>query len=192
MNLAPIVLFVYNRPWHTLQTLEALRKNALASESILYIFADGPKPFADESAMHKINETRECIKKKQWCKEVIIYEREINLGLADSIINGVTEIVNKHGKIIVLEDDIVTSKGFLKYMNDALDIYELEEKVMHISGYMFPVKKKLPKTFFYKPTTCWGWATWSRSWKYFKKDAKSQIDILDNTKSWREFTINYT
>ena len=178
MNLAPIVLFVYNRPSHTLKTLEALRKNALANKSILYIFADGPKVYADESTIQKINETRACIRKKQWCKEVIIYEREINLGLADSIIKGVTEIVNKHGKIIVLEDDIVTSKGFLKYMNDALNIYELEEKVMHISGYMYPLHLKMPDTIFLNVVTPWGWGTWKSAWKYFENDATTLFNKL--------------
>src|SRR4051812_37549635 len=114
MNLAPIVLFIYNRPWHTRQTLEALYKNDLASESVLYIFADGPKKNASEDALKIINKTRECLKRKKWCKEVIITERPTNLGLADSIINGVTEIINKYEKVIVLEDDIIASRGFLK------------------------------------------------------------------------------
>lgn len=192
MNYAPIVLFVYNRPLHTEQTLNALMQNELADQSVLYIYSDGPKENTTEEQLKKIQEVRRLLSTKKWCKEVHIIEAEKNKGLADSIIDGVTEIVNKYGKIIVLEDDLVTSIGFLKYMNDALDLYEFEEKVMHISGYMFPVKKKLPKTFFYKPTSCWGWATWSRAWKHFKKNAQFQIDELEKTNSWEEFTIDFS
>ena len=114
-DLAPILLFVYNRPWHTKQTLEALSQNELADQSTLYIFCDGPKPDVSQANSENITITRQVIREKQWTKNVIIYENETNRGLADSIVKGVTEVINKHGKVIVLEDDIVTSKGFLKY-----------------------------------------------------------------------------
>ena len=146
-------------------------QNELADQSVLYIYADGPKENATEEQSKKIEEVRRLIKTKKWCNEVNIIEAEKNKGLADSIIDGVTEIVNKHGKVIVLEDDIVSSKGFLKYMNDALDVYENEERVFHISGYMFPVKGKLPETFFYKQTSCWGWGTWANKWNQLEKSA---------------------
>jgi FkbM family methyltransferase len=168
-ELAPIVLFVYNRPWHTDQTLNALMQNELADESVLYIFADGPKENATDEQLKKISEVRQLIRSKQWCKEAHIIEAEKNKGLADSIIDGVTQIVNEYGKIIVLEDDIITSKGFLRYMNDALAVYENEENVFHISGYMFPVKGKLPETFFYRQTSCWGWGTWPGKWNQLEK-----------------------
>jgi FkbM family methyltransferase len=178
LNLAPIVLFVYNRPWHTQKTLEALSRNNLAEQSILYIYADGPKNGSNEQALKKIADTRAIAKSKNWCKEVCIIERENNAGLAESIISGVTETVNKYGKVIVLEDDIVTSTSFLKFMNQALDIYELEEKVWHISGYWYPAKgsSRLDETFFFCAATCWGWATWQRSWYKFTNNA---IEIKD-------------
>jgi FkbM family methyltransferase len=179
-QLSPIILFTYNRPWHTQQTLEALEKNDLAQESILYIYADGAKENANEEQLHKIEEVRKLIKQDWKFKEIHIIERAENWGLADNIVDGVTKIVNEYGKIIVLEDDIVTSVGFLKYMNDALDLYEHEEKVMHISGYMFPVKEKLPETFFYNTASCWSWATWKRAWKYFDNNAqKLQSQIAE-------------
>lgn len=185
--LAPIVLFVYNRPRHTLQTLEALSKNDLAAQSTLYIYADGPRANADEKTTEQIRTVRNIIKRKKWCKEVVIVEREMNLGLADSIIQGVSEIVNKYGRVIVLEDDIVTSKGFLQYMNDALELYASEERVMHISGYMFPLKAKLPDTFFYNATTCWGWATWKRAWAHLNTDALDLYNQLVKTGSLQRF-----
>jgi GT2 family glycosyltransferase len=114
---APIALFVYNRPWHTRQTVEALKKNELASESELFIYSDAPK---NGKAKEKVKEVREYIKTIDGFKKVTIIERENNWGLADSIIDGVTKIVNEYGKIIVLEDDLVTSPYFLKFMNEAL------------------------------------------------------------------------
>lgn len=169
--LSPIVLFVYNRPEHTLQTLEALKNNEGASESILYIYADGPKDKADAENLQKIEETRNVLKQSKWCKEVHIIERTSNIGLAANIIDGVTTVVNKHEKVIVLEDDIVTSTGFLKYMNDALHFYKDRKEVMHISGFMYPHEETLPETFFFKVALCWGWATWKSSWSSFNSNA---------------------
>ncbi len=187
MNLSPIVLFVYNRPWHTEQTLNALKQNSLAEQSSLYILCDGPKKNASKEELNSIKETREIIKQQQWCKEVIIEEKQENWGLAKSIIDGVTRIVNKHGKIIVLEDDIVTSIGFLKYMNDALNLYKEEEKVMHISGYMYPNKDNLPETFFFNVPLCWGWATWQRAWSNFNEDGVNLWKTIASDKDWNTF-----
>ena len=167
MALAPIVLFVYDRPVHTLKTLQALNDNELAEQSRLYIFADGPKANSTEFDKRKIHEVRELIKSRQWCGWVEIKESQENRGLAESIKQGVTEIVNKHGKIIVLEDDIVTKPNFLKYMNDALDFYQNEDRVMHIGSFvpLTTLFRKLPETWFSRFMSCWGWATWSSSWE---------------------------
>lgn len=185
--LSPITLFVYNRPEHTRKTIEALQKNYLAKDSELFIFSDGTK---DDKSKKGIEEVRSYLKNIAGFKNVYITERKENLGLAKSITTGVTEIINRYGKIIVLEDDIVTSPYFLKYMNDALNLYEKEEKVMHISGYMFPLEEKLPETFFYGPTSCWGWSTWSRAWKYFNNDAKILMDKINSSGRKNEFDIN--
>jgi hypothetical protein len=187
-ELAPIVLFVYDRPHHTERTLNALYNNELAKESILYIFSDGPKDTSDQQAVGKITEVREVIRKNQWAKEVKIVESTKNKGLALSIITAVSEIVKKHGNIIVLEDDIVVSSGFLKYMNNALDLYQEEERVMHISAYMYPHDQKLPESFFFEvPYPGGGWATWHRSWKYFKNDASYFYDYFEKNKKWNSF-----
>jgi acetyltransferase-like isoleucine patch superfamily enzyme/GR25 family glycosyltransferase involved in LPS biosynthesis len=170
-RLAPIVLLVYNRPEHTRKTLEALSNNNLAAASKLFIYADGPKINATEDELNAIKETREVLKEQKWCGDVVIIESEVNKGLAKSIVHGVTEIVEKFGTVIVLEDDIVTSSGFLQYMNDALDHYSKNEHVMHISGYMYPHNENLQDTFFYNVTLCWGWATWKSSWSYYNNDA---------------------
>jgi len=108
-----------------------------------------------------------------------LLNEEKNWGLADNIINGVTKIVNEYGKIIVLEDDLVTSPYFLKFMNEALEIYKNEPRVMHISGYNYPINQDgLDDMFFLKPTSCWGWATWDRAWKYYKKDPNYYINVF--------------
>jgi len=167
---APIVVFAYNRPWHLKQTLEALSHNELAEQSELFIFCDGPKKDANEEDMKMISEVREVAREQEWCGQVQVIEADSNKGLACSIVDGVTEIVNRFGNIIVLEDDMITSPGFLKYMNDALTLYRDDGRVMHVTGYMFPVRKKLPETFFYEVPHCWGWGTWARSWALFSND----------------------
>jgi hypothetical protein len=190
MNYAPIVLFVYNRPWHTKKTLEALAKNLLVTDSILYIYADGAKENADAETIKKINETRACIKSKKWCKEVIIIERENNLGLANSVISGVTEIVNKHGKIIVLEDDIIVSSGFLQYMNDALNLLSENERIGSITGFGFNTAMSLlllPTYYFLKRAECWSWATWKRAWNLFIHDANQCKTLLLENKKMHDF-----
>ena len=123
VNLAPIVLFVYNRLWHTQQTIEALQKNELASESELFIYADGTK---NEKLNDQVLEVRSYIKEVDGFSKVTIIERDKNWGLAANIIDGVTNVINQYGKIIVMEDDIVTSPAYLSFMNQALDFYKNE------------------------------------------------------------------
>ena len=185
MPVAPIVLFVYNRPWHTRQTVEALQKNALASRSELFIYSDAPK---NEDTKKSVKEVRDYIKTINGFKKVTIVERNKNWGLADSIIDGVTKIVKQYGTIIVLEDDLVTSPCFLQFMNEALAFYKDEKKVWHISGYTPPLEKT-EHHFFIKPTTCWGWATWADRWAYFKKDTAYFLKKFDK-QTVKEFNIN--
>lgn len=192
MHLAPIILFVFNRPWHTEQTLEALANNRLACDSTLFIYCDGPKSDTPFEELRKIRQVREIVGKKKWCKEVYIIEGSENKGLAESIISGVTDIVNRYGKIIVLEDDLITSTAFLQYMNDALNMYEAEEKVMHVSAYWFPIKHSndLPEIFFYNTASCWGWGTWASSWSRLETNAELlKRRIIAQPQGIKRFTI---
>ena len=177
-ELAPIILFVYNRPWHTKKTLKALSANQLAKESILYVFSDGPKDISNHQEMEDIWKVREVASKRKWCKEVIIYENKNNLGLAKSLISGISEIIKKHKRVIVLEDDIITSKYFLKYMNNALDLYENSKRVYTISGYFEPIKVNSSHIFFLTKGTSWGWATWKHRWDGFHQDTIKYIDEI--------------
>lgn len=187
-SYAPIVLFVYNRPWHTEQTLNALSINELAAESVLFVFSDGPKPSASQEDVDNIARVRQVIRSKPWCKKVVVIESEQNKGLAGSIVDGVTRIVNEYGNIIVLEDDVVTSKGFLRFMNDALVCYADEPRVMHISGYMYPHREKLPETFFFNvPYPGGGWGTWARAWKNLIKDTIYLYNYFNTAWRWKKF-----
>jgi hypothetical protein len=173
LKVSPIVLFVYNRPWHTRQTVEALQKNELASESELFIYSDAAK---NEEANEKVQEVREYIKTIDGFRKITIIEREINWGLADSIIDGVTMIVKEYGKIIVMEDDLVTSPYFLKFMNEALEFYENKKKVWHVSGWNYPIKTdNLEDVFLWRVMNCWGWATWADRWKHYDKNVDTVI-----------------
>jgi hypothetical protein len=172
--LAPIIFFAYNRPDHTRQTLEALNKNSLAEASFLRIYVDGPKAGATAETIAKIEEVKKVAAEKKWCGTVQVIVSKENKGLVKSIAGGVTETVDEFGKVIVIEDDILVSPGFLTFMNEALDFYEGSPGVMHISGFsrpeFSPVEVKDPTYFFYH-TSCWGWATWKRAWDKFIPDA---------------------
>jgi hypothetical protein len=179
-NLSPIALFVYNRPQHTERTLKFLMQNELASDSRLYIFSDGAKMPQDED---KVAEVRSIINKVDGFKSVKVIERKENAGLANSVISGVTQLINDYGQVIVFEDDLVTSPHTLTYFNNALNRYREEEKVMHIGAYMYPLKAEhLPQSFFYRAATSWGWATWGRAWKNFEPNIDQLISQFDSKK----------
>jgi hypothetical protein len=157
-----------------------------AEQSHLFIFSDGPKTEKDEP---KVKEVREYLKTIKGFKNIEIIERDKNWGLANNIIDGITKVVNQYGRVIVLEDDLVTSPYFLKFMNDGLNIYEEEEKVISVHGYVYPIKG-LPEIFFLRGADCWGWATWKRGWDLFEKDGKKLLDELEKRKLTKLFDFN--
>ncbi len=180
---APIALFLYNRPWHTRQAVEALLANAEAPETPLHIFSDAPK---DISASEAVAQVRAYIREIRGFKSVSIIERETNLGLGRSIIDGVTRVCEEHGRVIVLEDDLIASPFFLAYMNDGLVRYAEDERVISIHGYVYPVGPELPETFFLKGADCWGWATWRRGWKLFEPDGKKLLtELSERGLTWK-------
>lgn len=191
-DLAPIVLFVYNRPKQTKQTLESLIQNDLASASTLFIYADGPKKNATQEQLKNIEETRKIIAEKKWCGTVNIIKNLENKGLSQSIITGVTKTVKEYGKVIVLEDDIVTSPGFLKFMNMSLEKYKNEEKIFQISGFNFPLKEIADPTecFFIPLISSWGWATWDRAWQQFDPLANGYEKLKTSALLRHKFDLN--
>lgn len=170
--IAPVIVFSYNRPEHLRQTLEALAKNDLAQESVLYIYCDGAKPSATEEQRQRIVENRGVAHTAKGFKEVCVVEAPHNKGLANSIIDGVSEVINRYGKVIVLEDDLLTSSYFLKYMNSALDFYESRPAVMSISANRPPADElEIPGDYPYDVFVCLrsystGWATWKNRWDH--------------------------
>ena len=164
-NLASIILFVYNRPDHTKKTITSLLNNTLAASSKLFIYSDGVKSEKDST---KVESVRNYVKQIKGFDKIEIIERQKNLGLANSIISGVTEIIEKYGKVIVLEDDIISSQYFLKYMNESLSLFEDDKRIYSVSGYTFPIK--IPETYKYPVylsprSSSWGWGTWKNRWE---------------------------
>lgn len=189
MTPAPILLFVYNRPEHVRQCIASLQANELAAQSPLFIYSDAAKT---PESREDVEQTRQFIRTIQGFKEVTIIEREQNWGLARSIIDGVTTQVNRFGKVIVMEDDLIAAPYFLQFMNDALDTYKDEPRVGHIQGCDFTQDTSLPDTFLIKWTGSWGWGTWDRAWKLFNPDGKELLRQLEERNLTRRFDFNGT
>ena len=189
MNTAPIIVFAYNRPDHLCKTLTWLGQNELASESTLYIFCDGPKPNATAEQLAKVENARKVAHELALAptfKEVHIFEREENLGLGTSIITGVTEIINKHGRAIVLEDDLETSPYFLSYMNQCLEHYDARKSVFSITGLSRPHPERFyPTDYPYDVYVSlkhhpWSWATWADRWNQVDWSASMYDTVASN------------
>lgn len=185
-ELAPIALFCFRRPAHLARVLEALRANALAHASTLYLFCDGPRGPQDQV---EVEEVRRVARAANGFAKVEVRCSDVNRGLAQSIISGVTEVVGLHGRVIVLEDDLVTSPFFLTYMNEALSMYEDAGTVASIHGYLYPISVQLPETFFLRGADCWGWATWARAWSQFEEDGAKLLRRLDESGQGLDFDL---
>ena len=186
-DLAPILLFVYNRPEHVRRCVTSLLANPLAAHSALYIYADAPR---DEASREAVAQVRDYIRTVEGFKSLTIVEREHNWGLARNVIDGVTTLVNRHGRVIVVEDDLVLAPYFLTFMNDALDAYENEPRVGHIQACDFTRDPSLPDTFLIKFTGSWGWATWQRAWQHFNPDGNELLAQLQARNLTRQFDFN--
>lgn len=186
---APIALFTFNRVFQTKRTLEALTLNSECKDSILFVFLDGPKTQNDLLA---INEIKNILNSLDNFKQVIITEQKVNLGLAKSIIQGINLVFERYDRIIVLEDDIVVSKHFLKFMNDSLSFYEFNEIVWHISAWNYPISTDgLEDVFLTRIMNCWGWATWKKNWKYYDNDSHKIISSFSKEEI-RKFNVDGT
>ena len=187
MKLAPIILFVYNRKDHTERLIRSLLANKLANESELIIYSDGAKI---EQEAPLVEEVRTYIQTIQGFQKVSIVEQKQNKGLAQSVIDGVSQVINTYGKVIVLEDDLVLAPYFLSFMNEALDKYETEHRVGHIQGCDFTNSTELPYTFLIKWTGSWGWATWKRAWDYFNPKGAELLSELKRKKLNKRFDFD--
>lgn len=169
-NPAPIAVFAYDRPDHLRRCIEALQENELAADSDLFVFSDAAK---DPARAPRVDQVRDYIRTIGGFKTVTVVEQPVNLGLAASVISGVTKLTRDFGDVIVVEDDLLVSPYFLQFMNDGLDIYADDDRVAGIHGYMFPTNRELPETFFLSDPGCWGWATWKRAWDFFEIEGEA-------------------
>ena len=188
MKLAPILIFAYNRPDKTLSVIDSLKKNNIAKQSDLYVFSDGINK-SKKDDYFKVNCVREIIKSTDGFKSIKIIKRNTNLGLYKNITSGLDYIFKKRKKAIILEDDIVVSQNFLKYMNDSLIIYENDSQVGSICSNLLKNKEKLPNTFFLHHQDCWGWATWKRSWKLFNNDSQKLLKKIKDQGLEKKFNL---
>ena len=188
MQTAPVILFAYNRPELFKQTLKSLSENELAKDAMVFIFCDGPKPDATIEQMEKISAVRRIAGEIKWCRELHVIESEHNKGLAASIISGVSQVIYKYDKAIIIEDDVLVSPYFLKFMNDALRKYENEEKVLSIGSWNYFVSTETPKhNFFLRYPDSIAWATFKRSWDLFELDSMLLLNKLRAKKLMDDF-----
>jgi len=183
---APIVLFTFNRPEHTRRTLEALAANDLASESHLTVYCDGPRRAEDVAA---VDTTRAVVRAASGFASVQVVARDANMGLARSVISGVTTALEANDSVIVLEDDMLTSPSFLRFMNDGLTLYRDEDRVIAVCGYVPQLEREMPDTFFLPGTHCWGWGTWRRGWALFEPDPAKLRDAIVERDRIYEFDV---
>lgn len=186
-SYAPVLLFVYNRPEHTRRLIESLQRNPLAGDSHLVIYSDYWKNTEDQPA---VEEVRTYIRSVGGFASVNIIEQTENKGLAQSIITGVTTQIERFGRVIVLEDDLILAPHFLQFMNDALEAYTDEPRVGHIQACDFTQDPTLPDTFLVKWAGSWGWATWKRAWKLFNPNGQELLDQLYQRKQTRRFDFD--
>lgn len=185
--LAPIALFAYNRPRHLAEAVAALLRDPLAVSSDLHVFCDGPKSAA---ATASVAEVRKQVRSIAGFHSVTVIEQVHNIGLANSIIAGVTALCDRFGRVIVLEDDIVVQSGFLDFMNRALTRYRDDERVMQVTGYMFPVALGGSSVPLFLPLiSCWGWATWKRTWDGFEPRAADYVALRNDANLRRRFNL---
>lgn len=185
-SFAPIVLFTYKRLDTLIQTVEALQKNNLASQSDLYVFSDTEKIGEDKEYVSAVRAYVATIK---GFKSITIFESKTNKGLAGSIIEGVTQVLELYDSVIVLEDDLVSSANFLNYMNEALDYYKEENKVFSVAGFSIPIANISSESdvYFTSRSSSWGWATWKNRWDNIDWEVKDYFEFKKNRQLRRDF-----
>ena len=191
-RLAPIAVFAYNRPDHLRGCLSSLAANPQAKKSLLTIYCDGPKPDEDLANIEIVRTVAQ-----EWAcmtpcafAEIRVVERQANLGLAKSVISGVTQELVEHERIIVVEDDLVVSEDFLAFMNEGLELYEYDSEVISIHGFMYALETDVGQSVFLRGADCWGWATWRRGWELFRQDSTELLRELKQRNDRKDFDFN--
>lgn len=188
-DLAPVVAFAYNRVDKIRNCLESLEKNVWCDCTKLYIFSDGPKVDGDVKVIQTRKYLKSYVERSAFASCELI-EAPYNKGLANSIIDGVTKIVNQYGKVIVVEDDLLFHDHFLMFMNKALDFYKKDGSIGAINGYTYPIEKlnRYGKyVYMLEKGDCWGWATWADRWSNAVWASVDFKEYLDNGKLRKNF-----
>lgn len=185
----PVLLFTYNRPEHTRRTLQHLNANNLCNQTKLFIFSDGPKTDGDE----QVTSVREIIRqfeKNNNFEAVEIFESERNRGLANSIISGVAKVIHEYGRVIVLEDDLLSTPDFIEYMNRALDFYAENKAIWSIAGYS-PILKSVKRyphdVYMCARAGSWGWGTWQDRWDMVDWQVSDYQQFREDREARRRF-----
>ena len=179
-----IIIFAYNRPSHLKRVLIALENNKVKND--IYLIIDGPKNKFDKINQEDISLslTRFSNKNKRIVK---IIKRKTNLGLAKSITGGITYLSKKYQNLIILEDDTIAYKNFIRFVEKHLKLIKSSDNTQVICGYQFPnfeKKTNTLKTLVLSNFVSWGWAIKSREWqaylKFKKKNKKKNIKLVPN------------
>lgn len=189
MKTAPVLLFTFNRPVHTRRTIAALADNELAAQTRLIIHSDGPRNHADQNGIEQL---RAELRETRGFASITLIEQPVNQGLATSIVTGVSDALQQHDRVIILEDDMLTSRYFLRYMNEALEMYQHSDAVASIHGYTYPIASPLAESFFLKGADCWGWATWRDAWQLYRDDGQQLLDELKSSGLLARFDFNHS
>jgi len=187
LSPAPILLFAFKRPGHIKRCLESLAQNKGSARSQLHIFIDGPKTADDVS---KVEEVKKIAASQHWCEKTFLYANTENRGVPRQVIDAVTQFSKDHGKVIVLEDDLVLSPHFLDFINTALDKYANEPRVMEVTGYLYPIKGWHMPSGFLWGNCGWGWGTWGRAWRHFEPDGRKLLAELKKRRLLHRFNFN--
>ncbi|MEP7300809.1 MAG: glycosyltransferase family 2 protein [Caldimonas sp.] len=184
---APVAVFAYKRSVHLSRTLDSLAANPEAQLTDVVIYCDAAGKPADGPG---VAEVWSVVEKARGFHSVTAVRRDTNYGLARSIIEGVSSMLAQEGQVIVVEDDLLLSKHFLRYMNDGLQRYRSDERVASVHGYSYPTPEALPETFFLRGADCWGWATWSRAWEEFDPDGRRLLSRLRERRLVKRFDLD--
>jgi len=198
-SLSPIAIFAFNRPDHLRNLFESLEKNKEAISSEAYIFVDSYRTDKEKNQVKKV--IRIAQNNQKIFKTLSVIVRDKNLGCKKNIIDGVTEVLNKHQDIIVLEDDIVVGKFFLRYMNSAVKKYKDSKNIFHISSFSEFDDNDKTLSYFSRGMNCWGWATWRDKWhnlswdtnyliKKIKQKGRRSFDFDDSAEFFNQLVDN--
>jgi hypothetical protein len=186
---APVVVFAFKRPDHLKALIDSLLGNAEASRTSVRIYCDAPRNQNDAAGVAAVRRYASTI---EGFASVTPVFRESNLGLARSIVAGVSEMLAEHDRVVVLEDDLILSPYFLRFMNEGLSLYATDDHVASIHGYLYPTALPMPQTFFLRGADCWGWATWRRAWQHFNPDGSALLEQLRAARLTHRFDFDDT